>query len=115
MHQHSPGVAVVLERCTEEGCGVSWVECLQKRQGRSKVDTNNVLYRVEEGFFNHVYTGLKATDAGRKSQGDGAVTRRRMRQIEDEILTILIEMKKKACCLKQNILYLEHIPTSQTT
>ena len=43
MHQHSSGVVVVVERCTK-GCGVSWVACCQKGKGRSKVDTNNVLY-----------------------------------------------------------------------
>ena len=57
MHQHSPGVAVVIERCTK-GCGVSWVEYYQEEKGRSKVDTNNVLYRIEEGFFNHVINML---------------------------------------------------------
>ena len=53
MHQHSSGVAVVVERCTK-GCGVSWVECCQEEKGRSKLDTNNILYRVEESFFIHV-------------------------------------------------------------
>ena len=85
---------VAVERCTE-GCGVSWVECFQKGQSRSTVDTNNVLYRVEEGFFNHVYKGLKATYAGSQSKGDGTVTRRLMRQIEDEIFDHLDLKKKK--------------------
>ena len=55
MRQHSPAVAVTVERCTE-GCGVSWVEFCQEGKYRSKVDTNNVLCRVEEGFFNSCYT-----------------------------------------------------------
>ena len=72
MHQHSPRVAVVIERCTKS-CGVSWVECHQEGKGRSKVDTNNVLYRIEKGISNHVlYTGLEATDTGRQSRGDDA-------------------------------------------
>ena len=75
MHQWSPAVAVTFERCTK-GCGVSWVEFYQEGKNPSKVDTNNVLYRVEEGFFNSCYTPAWKD----KIQGDGALTGRLVRQ-----------------------------------
>ena len=43
-----------------------------------------------------LYTCLEATDTGRQSQGDGALTNCLVRQIEDDILTILIEKIKLA-------------------